>query len=92
MQGNILSHYPVILPSQVILPSDVTSVSTFHEHGNILSGFPAILPLHVILPSGDVIAVSAVAIIKIWYNKQSLPLNEGNTTICSPSTVNVTLG
>ena len=92
MQGNILSHYPVILPSQVILPSDVTSVSTFHEQGNILSGFPAILPLHVIFTSGDVIAVSAVAIINIRYNKQLLPLYEGSMTICSPSTVKVTLG
>ena len=44
MQGNILSCYPVILPSQVILLSDVTSVSEFHMQGNILlvSGFPAI--------------------------------------------------
>ena len=31
--------------------------------GNILSGFPAILPSQVILPSGNVIPVSAVAVV-----------------------------
>ena len=60
MQGNILSCHSVILPSQVILPSDFTSVRAFHMQCNILSGLPAILPSLVILPSGDVIAVSAV--------------------------------
>ena len=65
MQGNILSCYLVILPSQVILLSNVTSVSAFHMQGNIslVSGFPAILPSQVILPSGDVIAVSSVAFV-----------------------------
>ena len=46
MQGNILSCYPVIILSQVILLSDATSESSFHMQGNILlvSGFPTILP------------------------------------------------
>ena len=44
MQGNSLSCNPVILPSEVILHSDVTLVSAFHLQGNILSGFLAILP------------------------------------------------
>ena len=34
----------------------------------MLSGFSAILPLQVILPSGDVIAVNAVAVVRIQYN------------------------
>ena len=53
MQGYSLSCYPVILPSQVILPSDVSSVRAFHMQGNIPSGFPALLPLQIILPSVD---------------------------------------
>ena len=61
MQGSILSCYPVILPS------DVTSVSAFHVLAK-LSGFPTIVPAQVILPSGDVIATSAVAVVRIWYN------------------------
>ena len=60
MQGNILRWYPEVLPSQVILLSDVTSVCSFRMQGIILSGFPAILPAQVILSSGDVIAVSAI--------------------------------
>ena len=74
MQGNILSYYPVILPSLVILPSDISSVSIFHLQGNILSGFPAILPSWVILPYGEVIAVSAVAVVTIRYNKKIVVL------------------
>ena len=54
MQINILQCYPVILPSQVVLPSDVSSVSEFHVQGNV------ILISQLILPSGDVIAVNAV--------------------------------
>ena len=42
MQANILS-CPVIILSQVILTSDVTSVSAFHMQGNILSVFPIML-------------------------------------------------
>ena len=59
--------------------------------GNILlvSGFPAILPSQVILPSGDVIAVSSVAVVRIQYNKTILPLCKGNMTFCSSSAVNV---
>ena len=57
MQGNILSCDPVILPLQVILPSDTTLVSAVHVGGIILSCFTAILPLQVLLPCGDVIAV-----------------------------------
>ena len=64
MQGYILSCYPVILPSQVILPTDITLISTFHMQGNILCGVSAILPLQVILPSGDVIAVSALRVLR----------------------------
>ena len=39
VQSNILSGYPVILPSQLILLSDATSEGTCHVQGNILSGF-----------------------------------------------------
>ena len=60
MQGNILLCYPVILHSQVILPSDLTCVSAFHVQRNFLSGFSAVLP------SGDVIAVSAVAVVSLY--------------------------
>ena len=79
MQGNILPCYPVILRSQVILLSGVTSVSAFHMHGNILlvSAFPAILPSQVILPSGDVIAVSSVAVVRIRYNRTVVALVQG---------------
>ena len=77
MQGNVLSCYPVILPSQVILPSNVTSVSTFHMQGNILSGFPAMLPLQVILPSGDVIVFSAVAVVRVRSIKTIVALVQG---------------
>ena len=66
-------------------------VSTVHVQGKILSGFPAILPFQVLLPSGDVIAVSAVAVVRYCIIKQLLPLYEGNMMICSPSTVDVTL-
>ena len=78
MQGNILSCYPVILPSLVILLSDVTSVSAFHRQGNILlvSGFPAILPSQIILLSGDVIAVSS-AVVRIRYKKTMVVLVHG---------------
>ena len=65
MQGNNLPCFPVILPSRVILPSDV---SAFHVQGNILSAFSAILP------SGDIVAVSAVAVLRIRYNKTILAL------------------
>ena len=44
MQGNILSCNPEILPSQVMIPTDVTSLHAFHMQGNILSGSSAILP------------------------------------------------
>ena len=85
-------HCNITLASN-ITPSDVTSVSAFHVQCNILSGFPALLPSHVILPSDEVIAVSAVAVVRIRYNKSIvvvlLPLYEGNMTICSPSKVNV---
>ena len=77
MQGNILSCDPVILPSQVTLPSDVTLVSAFHMQGNILASFLAILPSQVILPSGDVIAVSAVAVVRMRYNKTIVALVRG---------------
>ena len=50
--------------------------------GNILSGLPAILPSQVMLPSGKVIAVSAVAFVRILY--------ECNMTICSKSSGNIT--
>ena len=63
MQGNILSCYPVILPSQVILLSDVTSVSAFN--------------MQLILPSGDVIAVSSVTVVRIRYNKTIVALVQG---------------
>ena len=56
MLGNILSRYPVMLPS------DITS---FHVQGNI----PAILLSQEILPSSDVIAVNAVATERIRSNK-----------------------
>ena len=46
----------------------------FHVQGNILSGFPAILPSQIILPSGDAIAVSEVAVVRIRYNKTSVDL------------------
>ena len=36
MQGNILLCYPVILNLQVILASNVISVSAFHVQGNTL--------------------------------------------------------
>ena len=65
MQGNILLYYPVMLPSQVILLSDTTSVSTFHMQGNIL----LVLGVPAILPSGEVIAVSSVTVVRIRYNK-----------------------
>ena len=90
MQGNILSCYPVILLSQIILPSDVTSVSR-------------VIFYQVILLSGEVIAVSAVAVVRIQYNvriryKTSswltlptlgeqiviLPLHKGNNCIIWP--------
>ena len=71
MQGNILQCYPVILPSQVILPFDVTWVSAFLVLGNILQCYP------VKLLSGDVIAVSAVAVVRIWYNKRIVALVQG---------------
>ena len=79
MQCNILSCYPVILPSQVILLSDITSVSAFNMQGNILlvSGSPAILHSQVILPSGDVIAVSSVTVVRIRYNKTIVALVQG---------------
>ena len=79
MEGNILSCYPVILPSQVISLSDFTSVRAFHVQGNILlvSGFPVILPTQVILPFDDVIAVSLVAVVRIWYNKIIAALVQG---------------
>ena len=39
--------------------------------GNILlvSDFPVVLPSQVILPSGEVIAVSSVAVVRMQYNK-----------------------
>ena len=76
MQGNILSCYHVILPSQVILLFDATSVSAFHMQGNILlvSDFPVVLPSQVILPSGDVIAVSSFAVVRMQYNKTIVAL------------------
>ena len=77
MLGNVLSCYLVILPSQIILPSDFTSVSIFHVQGNILSGFPTTLPSQVILPSGDVIPVRADAVVRIWYNKTVVALVQG---------------
>ena len=51
--------------------------------GNILlvSGFPAILPSQVILPSGNVIAVSSVAVVRIWYNKTIVALVQGKYDI-----------
>ena len=54
-----------------MLSSDVTSVSAIYVQGNILSGLLAILPsdLQVILSSGDPIAVSVVAVVRIQYNK-----------------------
>ena len=48
MQGNILSGYPEILPLQVKVSSDVTSVSAFHVQGNVQSDVLAILPLSTI--------------------------------------------
>ena len=71
MQGNILLCYPAIFTSQVILPSDVISVGTFHALGNILSSRPALLP------TGDGIAVSAVAVVRIRYNKTIVALVRG---------------
>ena len=68
MQGNILYCYPVILPSRVMLPSDFTLVSAFYVQDNILSDFPAILPSQIILYTGDVIVVSAGAIVRIQYD------------------------
>ena len=66
MQGNIRSGYSVMLPSQVILPSDVTLVSAFQLQGNIVSDFPAISQSQIIIASSDVvIAFSAFAIVRI---------------------------
>ena len=84
MQGNIMSCVLVILPLQVVLPSDVTSVSEFHVH---VSGFPIILPSQVILPFGDIIAASAVAVVRIWYNKaivEVVGLDKGVVYLTSP--------
>ena len=72
MQGNILSCYPVILPSQVILPPDVTSVSAFHVQGIVYR-----VPSQLILPSGDVIAVRAVTVVRTRYNKTMVALVRG---------------
>ena len=78
MQGNyILSCYSVILPSQVILPTDITWVSAFQVQSNILLSFPAILPSQVILPSGDIIAASAVAVVRIQCNETVVALVQG---------------
>ena len=68
---------PCIIISQVILPSDITLVSAFHVQGNILSSFPAILSSQVIVPSSDINAVSAVAVIRIGYNKTIVALVQG---------------
>ena len=68
----VIFRHPVILPSQVILLPHVTSVSAFHVQGN--AGLPAILLLQIILPSGDVIDVSAVAVVKVRSDKQLLPV------------------
>ena len=77
MQGHILQCYSVILRSQVILPSDITSVSTFHVQGKILQCYPVILPLQVILTFGDITAVSVAAVLGIWYNKTIVALVQG---------------
>ena len=39
LQGNILSCYPVILPWQVIFPSEVSLISAFHEQQYSISFF-----------------------------------------------------
>ena len=72
-----------MLPSQVILPSDASSVSAFIVQGNNLLDFFVILPLQVILPSSDVIAVHAIAMVIIQYNKTIVSFCEGNMTILS---------
>ena len=73
-EGNIAGKTDRILPLQLIMPSDVSSVSAFHVQGNILLGSLALLPSQVILPSGDVIAVRAVAVVRNRYNKTTVAL------------------
>ena len=65
MRGSILSCFIVILPSQVKLPS------------NISSSYLAIFPSQVILPFRDVVVVSVVAVVKIRYNKIIVALIRG---------------
>ena len=81
MQGNILSGHIVILTSQVILLSDVTSLRAFHVQGNILSGYLSILPSQVIFTSVDVITVIAFAVVRIRFNKTIITLALATSTI-----------
>ena len=45
--------------------------------GNILQCYTVILPSQVIVPSGDVITVSAVAVVRIRYNNTIVALVQG---------------
>ena len=54
---------------QVKILCEVTSVSAFHVQGIKFLGFPAILPSEVLFSAGDVIAVSAVAVVRTRCNK-----------------------
>ena len=74
MNGNILQCYPVILHSQVISPSDVTSVSAFHVQS---IRFPRSITLAGNITLGDVIAVSTVVVVRIRYNKTIIALVRG---------------